>query len=91
MTDPPFRFRLYVAGAGPNSLQAQANLKRICQERLPDCFAMEVVDVFLEPQRALADGVFLTPTLILPELPSAPRLVGNLHDEDQLLHLLGLE
>jgi circadian clock protein KaiB len=61
---PLFRFRLYVAGDTQNSAQAVANLVALCQAHLPDRHEIEVVDVFREPKRALADGIFMTPTLV---------------------------
>jgi circadian clock protein KaiB len=65
MTRPTmFRFRLYVAGNAPNSAQALANLTALCRMHLQDRHEIEVVDVFKDPQRALADGIFMTPMLI---------------------------
>ena len=40
-----WELRLYVAGQTARSLQAFANLKRICEERLPGCYKIEVVDL----------------------------------------------
>jgi circadian clock protein KaiB len=74
-----FRFRLYIAGDADNASQAIADRHEI-----------EVVDVFREPKRALADGVFMTPTLV--KLAPAPmrRIVGTLSQTVPLLHALGL-
>ena len=85
-----FRFRLYVAGDADNASQAVANLGALCREHLADRHEIEVVDVFREPKRALADGVFMTPTLV--KLSPAPirRIVGTLSQTDPLLHALGL-
>ena len=85
-----FTFRLYIAGDGPNSIQAVANLRALCLELLPNRYEIEVVDVIREPQRALDDGVLLTPTLV--KLLPAPvrRVVGNLNQREPLLHALGL-
>jgi circadian clock protein KaiB len=87
---PQLELRLYVAGEGPNSTQAIANLNALCREHLPDGHAIEVVDVLREPQRALADSVLLTPTLLkLSPLP-VRRIIGNLNQRELLLHALGL-
>ena len=59
-----FKFRLYVAGDAQNSAQAVANLTALCRTHLPDRHDIEVVDVFREPKRALADGILMTPTLV---------------------------
>lgn len=84
-----FVFRLYVAAETQNSVRAVANLAALCREFLPDRHEIEVVDVFKEPKRALADGILMTPTLI--KLAPAPvrRIVGTLSDMQSVL--LGLE
>jgi|GEM_PF-3804989 len=61
---------LYVAGDGPNSAQAMANLNAICGEHLAERHEIEVVDVPREPQRALSDIMMLTPLLV--KLSPAP-------------------
>lgn len=83
-------FRLFVSGDATNSMQAIANLRALCAEYFPDRHAIEIVDVFREPQRALADGVFMTPTLLkLAPLP-AQRIVGTLSQRQVVLQSLGL-
>jgi len=84
-------FRLYVAGQAMNSAQAVANLNALCRSHLPGRHSIEIVDVFREPGRALADGIFMTPTLI--KLAPAPvrRIVGTLNQTPTLLLALGLE
>lgn len=86
-----FKFRLFVAGDAANSTQALANLTVLCETHLPHRYEIEVVDVFQEPKRALADGIFMTPTLI--KLAPAPlrRVVGTLSQTQIVLHALGLE
>jgi circadian clock protein KaiB len=86
-----FKFRLYVAGDAQNSLDAIANLTAICGRYLPGLYDIEVMDVFLEPARALTDGIFMTPTLV--KLAPAPtrRIIGNLSRTDLVLQALGLE
>jgi len=86
-----FRFRLFVADDTPNSVLALANLDAICRRHLPDAFEIEVVDVFHEPKRALADAVFLTPTLIRLAPSPIVRIVGTLSHLQTVLQALGLE
>jgi circadian clock protein KaiB len=86
-----FKFRLYVAGDALNSAQALANLGAICRAYLPDRHEIEVVDVFREPKRALADGILMTPTLVkLAPLP-VRRIVGTLGQTETVVEALGLE
>jgi circadian clock protein KaiB len=86
-----FKFRLYTADDTQNSAQALANITALCRTYLADRHEIEVVDVFREPQRALADGIRLTPTLV--KLAPAPiqTIVGTLSQTQRVLQMLGLE
>jgi circadian clock protein KaiB len=88
---PKHKFRLYVAAGAPNSIQAVVNLAAICRAYLPNRHEIEVIDVFREPKRALADGIFMTPTLV--KLAPAPvmRIVGSLSQTESVVQALGLE
>lgn len=81
---------LYVAGQAPNSQLAVGNLTALCQEFLPGRYQIEIVDVLTSPQRALAGGIMVTPSLALLGPGPALRIVGNLNDRGSVLHALGL-
>lgn len=85
-----FRFRLYIAGEAVNSANALTNLQALCRGHLAGRHSIEVVDVFREPGRALADGIFMTPTLL--RLAPSPRrtIVGTLSDTATLVQALEL-
>ena len=86
-----FKFRLYVAGDTQNSAHALANLTALCRDQLLNRHDVEIVNVFREPKRALADGIYMTPMLVkLLPLP-IQRIVGTLSHRQPLLHALGLE
>ena len=80
--------RLYVTGNAPNSVSAIANAKAICAEYFASRHELEIVDLLVEPLRALPDGIIVTPTLVkvlpLPVL----RIVGNLSDRRHVLLVL---
>jgi circadian clock protein KaiB len=77
--------RLYVAGNAPNSLSAITNAKAICHEHFAATHELEIIDLLKQPQRALADGIIVTPTLIrLLPLP-VRRVIGNLSDSHTVL------
>ena len=87
-----YKFRLYVAGEAQNSSQALANLNALCRTHLAGRHEIEIVDVFREPRRALADGIFMTPTLVkLAPSPAPQRIVGTLSQTQPVLQALGLE
>ncbi len=86
-----FKFRLYVAGDALNSAQALANLNAFCREHLPDRHEIEVVDVFRQPERALAERIFMTPTLVKLAPSPVQAIVGTLSRTQTVLQALGLE
>ena len=86
-----FKFRLYVAGDAPNSAQAVANLNALCRTHLAGRHEIEVVDVFREPQRALQDRIFMTPTLVKLAPSPVRQIVGTLREAETLLQALGVE
>ncbi len=86
---PRLVLRLYVTRGATNSVHALANLKDICQKHYANRFDLDVVDILVEPRRALADGILLTPTLVkLSPAPQA-RIVGDLSQTEKVLHVLG--
>lgn len=86
-----FKFRLYVAGDTRNSMAARANLGALCRTHLQDRHEIEVVDVLLEPKRALADGIFMTPTLLKLAPDPVCRIVGSLSHTLPVLQALGMQ
>ncbi|MCL4297339.1 MAG: circadian clock KaiB family protein [Anaerolineae bacterium] len=82
--------RLYVAGSGPNSIRAKANLNDICRRYLPDC-QLEVIDILANSASALAEGILVTPTLIRVSPLPLVRVVGDLSKTSIVLQALGLE
>ncbi len=87
---PPFKFLLYVAGNGPHSSQAVTNLRALCREHLPERHEIEIVDVYGEPQRALADGVVLTPMLVKVLPGPVCKIIGTLSQSKTTLRALDL-
>jgi circadian clock protein KaiB len=84
-TAPGLRLRLYVAGGAPNSVRAIANARAIGEEYFAASHELEIVDLLEHPNRAQADGIVVTPTLLkLSPLP-VQRVVGSLSDTTQVL------
>lgn len=89
MSTERLALRLYVAGRSPNSEAARRNLRALL-ERAGSACDLEVIDVFEAPERALADGIVLTPTLLKVAPPPTQLLVGDLRDPEVLRLALGL-
>jgi circadian clock protein KaiB len=85
-----FHFRLYIAGDGPNSVRALANLRTLCQTHLAGRHRIEVFDILLQPERALEDDVLLTPTLMKLAPNPVQKIIGNLNDTAIVLEAIGL-
>ncbi len=80
MTGP--RLRLYIAGNAPNSLAARRHLKAaLVHLGLLGQVDLEELDVLVSADRALADGIRVTPTLLIVDPAPARHLIGNLSDE----------
>ncbi len=82
---PLLQLRLFVAGSAPNSLRALANVKIICDEHFPAAYQLEIVDVLTHPDRALIEGVIVTPTLVKLSPPPVQRMIGSLGDTSRVL------
>ena len=82
--------RLYIAGDAQNSTVAMNNLTALCEQHLDGRHEIEVIDVFVNPERALADGIMMTPTVLRVDLNPMRRVVGNLSESDWVVHALGL-
>jgi circadian clock protein KaiB len=87
----PMVLRLYVAGDGPNSTRARANLRRLLSEVDPSCYELEVIDCLEEPLRVLGDGVLVTPTLVRVEPVPARTVVGTLSALDRVADALEID
>jgi circadian clock protein KaiB len=84
------QLRLYVVGGAPNSISARANLAAILSAVPRDAYSLEVVDCLLEPHRALAEGVLVTPTLIRLAPTPVQTIIGSLSNRQAVTASLGL-
>jgi circadian clock protein KaiB len=73
-------FRLYIAGSSERSLRAVRNIKEICENELQGRYTLEIIDLYQQPARAIADQIVAAPTLVR-RLPEPVRLVGDLSDD----------
>ena len=87
VSPPPedFLLRLYVTGVTPRSARAIANIKQICEEHLEGHYALEVVDLYQQPQLGRGEQIIAAPTLI-KELPlPLRRIIGDLSSTERVL------
>jgi circadian clock protein KaiB len=77
--------RLYVSGSSARSLKAVYNLKKICEEHLPEDYDLEVIDIYKNPTAAREEQIIAAPTLV-KELPTPLRkFVGDLSNTQKIL------
>jgi circadian clock protein KaiB len=80
--------RLYVTGSSSRSLRAVYNLKKLCDEYLPD-YDLEVIDIYKDPAAAREAQIIAAPTLV-KKLPRPIRkFVGDMSNTQKIL--LGLD
>jgi len=80
-----WEMRLYVAGQTPKSLMAFANLKAICEEHVPGCYAIEVIDLLVKPQLAKGDQIIAIPTLVRKLPQPIRKIIGDLSNTERVL------
>jgi circadian clock protein KaiB len=80
-----FVMKLYVAGQSPKSVNAIANIKRICEENLQGRYQLDVIDLYQQPQLAAGEQIIAVPTLIR-NLPSPlRRVIGDMSNTERVL------
>ncbi len=85
------RLKLFVAGRTPRSERAVANLEQIGEEHLAGQYALEVIDVLENPEKAEQYRILTTPTLIREFPEPVLRVTGDLSHSSKVLHALALE
>ena len=80
-----WNLRLYVAGQTPKSIEAFANLKKICETHLKDKYIIEVIDLVENPELSKDNQILAIPTLVrkLPE--PIKKIIGTLTKEEKVL------
>jgi circadian clock protein KaiB len=83
------QLRLYVAGQTPRSIAALANLKQVCEERVPGKYEIDVIDLLKKPQLASGDQILAVPTLVRSLPQPIRKIIGDLSNKEKLL--IGLD
>jgi circadian clock protein KaiB len=80
-----WELRLYVAGQTPMSIEALANLKRICEEHLRGRYRIEVVDLLVNPTLARGDQILAVLTLVRQLPPPVKKIIGDFSNMERVL------
>ena len=84
---PRINLRLFIAGEAANSRMAIENLKRLTEKLNKYRVDVEVIDVWMNPQRMADEGIYLTPALKIIKEEEIRLVYGNLSDDKALAHL----
>jgi circadian clock protein KaiB len=86
-----YRLKLYVTGTTPVSSRAVVNIRKLCEDYLPEACDLEVIDVSITPGLAKEMQLIAVPTLVrewpLPER----RFIGDMSATERLISGLGLK
>ncbi|MGK7904647.1 MAG: circadian clock KaiB family protein [Hormoscilla sp.] len=89
---PGYVMRLFVSGNNAATESTLKSLHQILERSLRHPYTLKVIDVVKHPDRAEADQVSATPTLVKVWPRPIRRIVGDLDNVDKLLQVLsGLE
>jgi len=85
LSQEKYVFRLFIAGLNPKSLEAIENIKRICENHLPNRYQLEIIDIYQQPILAKDGQIVAAPTLVKELPPPMRKLIGSLSDADRVL------
>jgi circadian clock protein KaiB len=91
VAEAEYHLRLYISGITPRSTTAIANIKKICDEQLPDRCQLEIVDIYQEPALAKRDQIVAVPTLVKLDPAPVARLVGDMSNRERVMRGLNLQ
>ena len=77
--------KLYVAGQSPKSINAIANIKKLCEVNLQGRYVLDVIDLYQQPQLAQGEQIIAVPTLIRKLPPPLCRIIGDMSNTERVL------
>jgi circadian clock protein KaiB len=83
--------KLYIAGQSPKSVNAIANINRICEENLKGRYELEVIDLYQQPHLAQRAQIIALPTLTRKLPAPLRRIIGDLSNTQRVLEGLDLQ
>jgi len=82
--------RLYVTGNTLRSTRAVDNARRLLETHATGRFELEVIDIYLHPEAAIAAQIIAAPTLVKLRPGPLRRVIGDLSDSSKVLAALGV-
>ena len=82
--------QLFVTGILPNSVRAIGNIKSICEKYLKERYELEIIDIYQQPDLAIAEDIIAVPVLIKKSPYPQERMVGDMSNTEKVLKGLGI-
>jgi len=82
---PKYELRLYIVGQTPHCVTAFKNLKKICEDHVPDSYHIEIIDLLKLPQLAKEHQILAIPTVIRKLPKPIHKAIGDLSDAEAVL------
>ncbi len=86
--EQPWVLRLYVAGQSSRSLNAFANLTKLCEDYLAGRYEIEIIDLVEQPALARDDDVLALPMLVRRIPEPLLKIIGDLSNTQRVLTYL---
>ncbi|MEQ8508414.1 MAG: circadian clock KaiB family protein [Rhodospirillaceae bacterium] len=83
-TGPGVILKLFVTGRTPSAMRARSALQKLIETQNRADLHLQVIDVLADPQAAVVDNVFATPTLIKIGEGEERRLIGDLSSVEKV-------
>lgn len=85
-----YEFKLYTLSEMAGSQAAVTNIKRYLEKHLHDKYVLTIIDILESPESAIADKIFMTPTLIKVSPKPERKIIGRLDNVEKVLAQLEL-
>lgn len=84
------KFRLFITGKTPKYEEVIRNLRKFLDDEFDGQYSLETISIIEDPQLAVSNMIFATPTLIKVYPPPIRKIVGDMSNRNQVLVGLGL-
>ena len=85
---PKYILRLFVSGMLQNSVRAIRNLNKICEQHLKGDYALEIIDIYQQPELAKSEQIIVIPVMIIKYPLPERRIIGDLSNPERVLEIL---
>lgn len=86
-----YKFLLFVSGMSVKSSHAIENIRKICDQYIPDSSEIEIIDISREKQLAVEYQIIAIPTLIRINPKPIKIILGDLSDTKKVIRILEIE